>query len=117
LGTHNLIGGNPMLAPLGDYGGPTRTMPPLAGSPAIGKGTTGSGIPTTDQRGFAWVTTDIGAAAADFPLVVNTLTDGTGSGEGGLSLRQAINLAGVQAGAETISFDPLVFTLPQTITL
>lgn len=27
--------GDPLLAPLGDYGGPTLTMPPLPGSPAI----------------------------------------------------------------------------------
>ena len=29
---------NPDLAPLGNYGGPTQTMPPLSGSPAIGLG-------------------------------------------------------------------------------
>ncbi|MFO0952510.1 MAG: choice-of-anchor Q domain-containing protein [Isosphaeraceae bacterium] len=56
------IGGDPLLAPLGDYGGPTQTMPLLPGSPAIGGGMTGSGIPTTDQRGIARVgAVDIGA--------------------------------------------------------
>ena len=50
-GGHNLIGGDPMLAPLGDYGGPTRTVAVLPGSPAIGGGTTGAGIPAADQRG------------------------------------------------------------------
>ncbi len=39
-GGNNLIGGNPLLGPLGDYGGPTLTMPLLPGSPAIGAGTT-----------------------------------------------------------------------------
>ena len=39
----------PLLAPLGDYGGPTQTMPPLAGSPAIDAG--GVTALTTDQRG------------------------------------------------------------------
>jgi predicted outer membrane repeat protein len=34
-GTGNLIGGTPLLAPLGDYGGRTPTMPPLPGSPVI----------------------------------------------------------------------------------
>ena len=32
---NNLLGGDPKLAPLGFYGGPTQTMHPLAGSPAI----------------------------------------------------------------------------------
>jgi uncharacterized repeat protein (TIGR01451 family) len=31
---------NPLLAPLGNYGGPTQTMPPLPGSPAIDAGAT-----------------------------------------------------------------------------
>jgi len=35
------------LAPLGNYGGPTQTIPLLPGSPALGAGT---GV-TTDQRG------------------------------------------------------------------
>jgi hypothetical protein len=61
-GSNNLIGGNPLLAPLGDYGGPTQTMPQLPGSPAIGTGTIGNGVPTTDQRGFTrGSTVDIGA--------------------------------------------------------
>jgi hypothetical protein len=61
-GTNNLIGGDPLLAPLGDYGGPTPTMAVLPGSPAIGGGTSGVAIPTTDQRGFArGPSVDIGA--------------------------------------------------------
>jgi len=42
-----------ILAPLGNYGGPTQTMPPLPGSPAICAGlysNISSGV-TTDQRG------------------------------------------------------------------
>ena len=39
-----------MLAPLGNYGGPTETMALLPGSPAIGAGVAESGV-TTDQRG------------------------------------------------------------------
>ena len=42
---NNLIGGNPLLAPLGNYGGPTQTMALLPGSPAIDAGTSGAGIP------------------------------------------------------------------------
>ena len=63
---------DPLLAPLGDYGGPTQTMALLPGSPAIDKGDNtlvpidpSTGLPvTTDQRGFTRVvngTVDIGA--------------------------------------------------------
>lgn len=41
---------NPLLGALGDNGGPTETMAPAAGSPAL---TYGSGCPATDQRGNA----------------------------------------------------------------
>jgi hypothetical protein len=61
-GSTNLIGGTALLGPLGDYGGSIQTIPLLPGSPAIGAGTTGVGIPTTDQRGVARTGhTDIGA--------------------------------------------------------
>lgn len=45
---------NPQLAPLGNYGGPTQTMIPLPGSPAIGAGALVA-LPfglTTDQSGL-----------------------------------------------------------------
>ena len=88
LGSNNLIGtggsggltngsnGNivgtidPKLAPLGNYGGPTQTMPPLPASPAIDHGSNAlavgpNGNPLlTDQRGFTRIfngTVDIGA--------------------------------------------------------
>ena len=41
---------NPQLGTIGNYGGPTPTVPLLAGSPAINAG---SSCPATDQRGFA----------------------------------------------------------------
>ncbi|MGL4399680.1 MAG: choice-of-anchor Q domain-containing protein [Luteolibacter sp.] len=57
-GSSNLFSGDPRLAALGDYGGPTQTMPPLPDSPAIDAA--GS---NTDQRGFPRVSNpDIGAA-------------------------------------------------------
>jgi CSLREA domain-containing protein len=40
---------NPRLSTLGNYGGPTETLYPLTGSPAIGGG--GTSCPPTDQRG------------------------------------------------------------------
>jgi hypothetical protein len=42
----------PDLAPLGNYGGPTQTMPPLPGSPAIGAGSVAANTFATDQRGY-----------------------------------------------------------------
>jgi hypothetical protein len=66
----DLLGVNPLLAPLANYGGPTPTMALLPGSPAIDAGSNAlavdpSGNPlTTDQRGFARIingTVDIGA--------------------------------------------------------
>ena len=54
---------DPMLAPLGDYGGPTQTMPPLPGSSAIDAGST-TDPGGTDQRAeprFAGGALDIGA--------------------------------------------------------
>jgi len=49
----DLIGADPLLGPLKDNGGPTDTMAPLPGSPAINRipGSSGVDFPTTDQRG------------------------------------------------------------------
>ena len=108
---------DPLLAPLGDYGGPTQTMALRTGSPAIGKGVAIAGL-TTDQRGFALDSPqpDIGAFQSN-PLVVNTTSDGTGSLPGDLDLRQAVNLANVIGAAATITFDPTIFAAHQTIRL
>lgn len=52
---------NPLLAPLGSYGGPEPTMALLPGSPAIDAGSS-TGAPATDQRGVGRVgAVDIGA--------------------------------------------------------
>jgi len=61
-GGATVINADPMLAPLGNYGGPTQTMPPLPGSPAVD-----SAVATTlntDQRGLTrplGLAPDIGA--------------------------------------------------------
>jgi hypothetical protein len=123
LGGNNLIGGEALLAPLGDYGGPTQTMALLPGNPAIGMGITAddpaTGKPiTTDQRGFSLDSPapDIGAFQTKL-LAVNSTIDGAGSPPGVLTLRQAVNLAEAQGGAEAITFDPTDFATRQTITL
>jgi parallel beta-helix repeat protein len=109
---------DPLLSLLGDYGGPNFTMALLPGSPAIGGGTTGSGIPATDQRGQPRTgSVDIGAFQSQgTALVVNTVADGVGSGLGQLTLRQAVNLANALSTADTISFSSL-FDTQQTIKL
>jgi hypothetical protein len=50
VGASTILAVNPQLAPLGNYGGPTPTMPPLPGSPAINAATFTT--LATDQRGF-----------------------------------------------------------------
>jgi hypothetical protein len=58
----NLVGvASVLLAPLGNYGGSTQTMPLLPGSPAL-EGGTSTGAPAVDERGQGRVgAVDIGA--------------------------------------------------------
>jgi hypothetical protein len=66
-GTANLLGGEPRLGPLQDNGGPTPTMAPFPGSPAIDSGNnaaaTAAGL-TTDQRGLPRVVDGDGSGVA-----------------------------------------------------
>ena len=114
------------LGPLGDYGGPTETMPLLPGSLAIGNGSQAleldaNGSPLAgDQRGFGFDSPnpDIGAYQdVQFPLVVSVATDGVGTPPGELDLRAAVNLDDLQASATAITFDATAFGTTQTITL
>ena len=98
-GSFSGIVASPQLSALGNNGGPTRTMPPLAGSPAIDNG--GTTTFAVDQRGLPRVVngvTDIGAVEVQAANLVTTTAD---SGPG--SLRQVA--ADAPAGA-TITFDP-----------
>jgi hypothetical protein len=58
----NNIGFNGLVGVLGNYGGPTQTIPLLPGNPGIGAGIAVAGV-TTDQRGVTLPSTgiDIGA--------------------------------------------------------
>lgn len=60
----NLTSGNPLLAPLDNYGGPTKTMALIPTSPA--RNTSVGSVSTSDQRSFPIVggTPDIGAYEA-----------------------------------------------------
>jgi hypothetical protein len=81
----------PNLAPLGSYGGPTQTMPPLPGSPAIGAGSVAANTLSTDQRGFSRMQNgliDLGAvelqSPAANPPVLENITVPAGGGTSGL---------------------------------
>ena len=131
---------NPLLAPLADDGGPTKTHALLPGSPAINAGDLSlvagmNGVPQYDQRGepFGRVFNgriDIGAfeyqEPSDLNLIVDTLVDEADGNyaKGDLSLREAILLANTYAGpnypnvSDTIRFDPaLTANGPATIVL
>ena len=54
--------GDPMLGPLGNYGGPVPVVLPKAGSPALGRGT---GCPPTDARGKPRTASSCTAGAAE----------------------------------------------------
>jgi hypothetical protein len=77
------------LAPLGNYGGPTQTMPPLPGSPAIDAGSVADNTFSTDQRGYPRTQNgliDLGAvelqSPAASPPVLENLTVPAGGGNG-----------------------------------
>jgi hypothetical protein len=79
----------PDLAPLGNYGGPTQTMPPLPDSPAIGAGSVAANTSSTDQRGYPRTQNgliDLGAVElqppAANPPVLENITVPAGGGNG-----------------------------------
>ena len=122
-GTANRLGftfATAMLGSLADNGGPTRTHIPLPGSPLIDAGN--SSLPT-DQRGrtrpivFVGVPnapggdgSDIGAVELqELPsLIVTTTSDVVVAEDGVTSLREAVDFANRQPGADTITFDPML---------
>lgn len=85
---NNLTNGIPLLSPLGDYGGPTQTMPPMFGSPAIDTGADYyTNFFATDQRGYPRLSgdhVDIGAVEAQGafannpPELASPMVSGTG---------------------------------------
>jgi len=108
---------NPLLAPLGNYGGPTQTMALLPGSPAIDAGNNGlipSGV-TTDQRGLPRIvngTVDIGAfESSGFTIKV---TSGSGQSAGVLTALSAPLVVAVTAknSLEPVAGGIVMFTPP-----
>jgi xanthomonalisin len=82
IGTNTIRSVNPQLATLGNHGGPTWTMPPLAGSPAIDAASSTTLL--TDQRGYprpVGPAADIGAVEFQdaSPIVTTAADSGIGS--------------------------------------
>ena len=115
---------DPHLDPLGNYGGPTPTVPLLAPSPAIDAGNSAAitappfdGPPFKDQNGdprFQGTTVDIGAVEFQTVFIMDNASDAVPAPAG--SLREKVGLANA-AGNAAILFDPLVFSTPTTINL
>ncbi len=105
------VDGTPVLA---DNGGPTPTVALLddPANPAI-DAAVAADAPPVDGRGFARdAAPDIGAFEAGAvapppgtePIVVTTAEDVVDAGDGVVSLREAVNLANVRVGTDTITF-------------
>ena len=105
---------DPLLAPLGNYGGPTQTMALLPGSPAIDAGSNAliaAGV-TTDQRGLPRIvngTVDIGAYEVQTLYWDPSQTaSGTGSGGTGTWDTSTANwFNGTSDVAWTNAYDPV----------
>ena len=113
----SLIDIDPVLSELRDNGGPTHSMLPLEGSPAIDPITGTQTLPhDTDQRGYfrtIGATSDIGAIEAESSPNTQTIVtnprdlDREFPPTGDMTLREAIKFA--QTGA-TITFSPFLET-------
>ena len=108
---------DPLLAPLGNYGGPTQTMALLPGSPAIDAGSNAlipAGV-TTDQRGCPRIinsVVDIGAfESSGFTI---TVTSGSGQSTGVLTAFPAPLVVTVTANnpSEPVAGGLVTFTPP-----
>jgi hypothetical protein len=79
----NLVGVNPKLAPLGNYGGTTLTMPLIVGSPAIDAGSISLALDAvgnpleTDQIGQDRYYGGVDIGAVEFQPIVLTITANT----------------------------------------
>lgn len=110
---------DPLLNVLGNYGGPTPTMPLLPGSPALDQASVLNPALTTDQRGFprpGGVRPDLGAVEGSVIVVTTPVDelDAPGALGNGVSLREAVR--DVEAGG-TVVFDRAVFNSLTTNTI
>ncbi len=120
------LSGDPMLSPLGNYGGPTQTAPPMNGSLANDHGDDtyclASPAGGVDQRGITRPVgsgCDIGATEEQNILYVTAgWDDDDGTCDAHCTLREAMNAAAAAFGPNLIrfadtTFVPLGSSLPQ----
>lgn len=99
-GTNPIIA-NPQLAPLGNYGGPTQTMPPLHGSPAVDAGSDAANFFTIDQRGYPRTSgshVDIGAVEAQIASAPFRISEYFPMGNGSIFM----GLSNIPGGSFTV---------------
>ena len=118
----NLTTGDPLLAPLGSNGGPTQTMLPLPGSPAIDAAAVHRRAHHRPARppahldgdGNGTATPDIGAVELQRVVVTTDADelDTPSTGAAGLSLREAL-----RDGAELVVFAPALNSRASPLTL
>lgn len=104
---------NPLIAPLGNYGGNTQTHALLPGSRALDSGNTGA-APATDQRGVSRVNNaDIGAFESRGFII--TAKDGTPQTTNiNTSFAQPIGVTVTSIGGEPVDGGQVTFTAPST---
>jgi CSLREA domain-containing protein len=124
----NILGQDPQLLPLGNYGGITQTVALMATSPAVDAANP-TNFPATDQRNVSrpedgslngTVLPDIGAYERQVVTLMVTKTADTSDGtcDGDCSLREALAAANTAAVPDKgVIFDEVLFSTPQTITL
>ena len=109
-GPGTITGVAPRLGVLGNYGGPTQTLPLLTGSPAIAAGLVIPGGKATDQRGLSRLVNrgdgvlseDIGAFEVQDYAVTTNLDDSLAPA-GSTSFRDAVNEASA-GGSGLVTF-------------
>src|ERR1019366_578334 len=103
---------NPLLAPLGNYGGPTQTMALLPGSPSINAGTS-TGAPTTDQRGDSRVgAVDIGAFESQGFTLTKVSADDNQSTTVSTNFTNPLSVTVSSAFSEPVNSGQVIFTPP-----
>ena len=115
---------DPLLGPLADNGGPTKTHLPASNSPAVDAAADFLVDTYYDQRGEGYLRdmqlgVDIGATEYSGDVIIvsnNSDVDDGNHNAGELSLREAIGLANASSDPNMIVFDSTLLT-GQTITL
>jgi hypothetical protein len=104
----NVLGQDPLLEPLANNGGPTKTHALLAGSPALDHGANPAGL-ATDQRGAGFVRlsgpgVDIGALEVQLPLRGEAGGPPTAQAlQAAVQLIQAAGRAGIRLAAGAVA--------------